>query len=304
MAVGTLLIVFLFQLFGASMRAWRQGEDQVETYREARAALQMMVRDLSQTIQPMTRGVYTSPTPTPGASPTVMAPALVIDNYPNPDPPKQSGDEINEEVYCLTTISNNGASSLCAVGYFCMWKPDLYTDSTQIVRAPQAYSLMRQYLGSGAPASGSTGAIPGLYDRFQQYSGAMALTFDNVYARFRPPQTSTTSPPQATATELASYIWDLQIRTPDTLQSTTATNNYSATSLPSVLPPYVEIRFKALSESAARQLEGNTTVNRQTWNDANDTTSSIYQKIILPGTRQFSARAPIYSGNATPMPTP
>ena len=37
MSVGLLLVVFLFQLFNASMRAWRQGEDQVETYREARA---------------------------------------------------------------------------------------------------------------------------------------------------------------------------------------------------------------------------------------------------------------------------
>ena len=300
MAVGTLLVVFLFQLFGASMRAWRQGEDQVETYREARAALQMMVRDLSQTIQPMTRGVYVPPTPAPGATPSVMAPVLVLDLYPDPQPPRQRGDEINEEVYCLTTIPNNGISSLCAVGYFCLWKPDFSSDGT---RAPRAYSLMRQYLGSGAPASGSTGAIPGLYDRFQQYSGAAALSFHNVYERAAPTQTSTTTPPQATATELASYIWDLQVRTPDTLQSTTAANKYSAASLPSVLPPYLEIRFKALSESAARQLEGNPSVDRTTWNDASDATSSIYQQIILPGTRQFCARVPIYSGT-TPTPTP
>ena len=66
----------------------------------------------------------------------------------------------------------------------------------------------------------------------------------------------------------------------------------------------MEIRFKALSESAARQLEGNTGVTRQTWNDASATTDPVYQHLILPGTRQFSARVPIYSGSATSTPSP
>lgn len=73
MAVGTILLIFLFQLFNASVRAWRQGEDQAETYREARAALQLMVRDLGQTVAPMTGSVYASPTPRPAAPLPVVA---------------------------------------------------------------------------------------------------------------------------------------------------------------------------------------------------------------------------------------
>ena len=313
MSVGVLLIVFLFQLFNASMHAWRQGEDQVETYREARAAMQLMVRDLSQTVQPITASVYPSPAPAappvPGATPPAIAPVLVIDQYPNPDPARQSGDEINEEVYCLTTIPNNGASNLCAVGYFCEWKPDFDANST----APRAYSLMRQYLGSGAPANAAanTAAIPGLYDRFVSAGNTSPLTFLNVYERTRPPQISTTSPPQSTATELASYIWDLQIRLPTSLQSAVPTPSYGATptylgatSYANALPAYLEIRFKALSESAARQLEGNASVSRTTWNDASAANDPFYQHFILPGTRQFSARVPIYSGSATSTPSP
>ena len=150
---------------------------------------------------------------------------------------------------------------------------------------------MRQYLGSGSSTS------PGLYDRFQKYAGTSPLTFDQVFDRAQPPLTSTASPPQSVATELASYIWDLQIRTPTTLQAVPATPEYPA--IPpykSPLPVYLEIRFKALSESAARQLEGNTSVTRTSWNDSN-TADPIYQHVILPGTRQFSARAPIYSGS-------
>ena len=130
----------------------------------------------------------------------VVAPVLVIDRYPNPDPPQQDGDKINEEVYCLTTIPNDGASNLCAVGYFCQWDPNN--------RATHAFSLMRQYLGSGSPT------VTGLFERFQranaQHPSVPTLTFLEVYGRTA---TTLTDAPLPSMTEMASYIWDLQIRT-------------------------------------------------------------------------------------------
>ncbi|MBE7157540.1 MAG: hypothetical protein INR62_03740 [Rhodospirillales bacterium] len=284
MAVGTLLIIFLFQLFNAATRAWRQGEDQAETYREARAALQMMVRDLGQTVAPMTGSVYASPTPKPAAIPPVVAPALVLDYYG--DKPS-NGDEINEEVYCLTTIPNDGVSSLCAVGYFCQWSANGHS---------KAYSLMRQYLGSGSPT------VPGLFDRFKNKAGAAQLSFLDVFER-------SGTPPLPSITEMSSYIWDLQIRTPTTLQNPDALPKYLktadySTGYANALPAYLEIRFKALSESAARQLESIPTVDRHTWNDTNSANAGIYRSIILPGTRQFSARVPLQSGSANSTPVP
>ena len=283
MAVGTILLIFLFQLFNASVRAWRQGEDQAETYREARAALQLMVRDLGQTVAPLTGSVYASPTPTPGVPLSVVAPTLVLDYY---DGKPSNGDEINEEVYCLTTIPNDGASSLCAVGYLCQWGANGHS---------KAYSLMRQYMGSGSAT------VPGLFERFKLHSGSARLSFLDVYDR--------TGTPKPSMTEVASYIWDLQVRTPATLQDPSATPSYHkeatySTGYANALPAYLEVRFKALSESAARQLEGNATIDRTTWNDATATNSAIYRNIILPGTRQFSARVPLQSGSANSTPVP
>ena len=299
MAVSALLIVFLFQLFNATAKAWKSGEDQTDTYREARAALQLMVRDIGSTTAPLMRNAYAVPTPTPSSSPAPgIVPVLVLDQYPSSlaDPARQPDDAINEELYCLTNIPNSGSSSLCAAGYFCEWMPDVAStgNAQQTAAAPRAYALYRQFLGSGSAAA------PGLFERFKAVNSASTqpLSFINLYERARPgtiPAASLT-PPVATATQLASYIWDLQFRTAASAQATSSPSDYPAgmplPTPPSTLPAYVEIRFKALSTGAARQLEGNTSVTRAAWND-NQINSAIYQHIIQPGTRQFVARVPI-----------
>lgn len=337
MAVGLLLVVFLVQLFNATLKAWQNGENQNDTYRQARAALQLMVRDLSETTAPLLSTPTPSPSPLPSPLPSPAAayntaPVFVLDRYPAPEPPQQAGDEINEEAYCLTMVPNNGASSLCAVGYFCVWMPDLIADSDpqasdKRARAPHAFALMRQFLGSGRPA-GSVPTPPatppptslpvyGLFDRFKAAQGKKVLTFTDVYERVAPPLLPDPlgpPPPLSAATELCSYVWDLQFRTSDNLQSlpgavisaypTTPNMPTVPPSYPATLPAYVEIRFKALSAAAARQLEGNTAITRQTWGNPSD---PFYQKVIQPGTRQFSVRVPIHGGTlttATPSPTP
>lgn len=286
-AVGLLLIVFLFQIFNASLGAWRQGESQNDTYREARAALQLMTRDLSQITAPM-----------PGGA----APVLVLDHYPGSTPAPQAGDEINEELYCLPIVPNGGVSNLCAAGYFCLWMPDLISDTDpnanlKRAHAPRAFALMRQFLGSGRVGA------PGLFERFQAVGGKPVLSFLDLYERTPPTLASDPQKPVAVATELCAYVWDLQFRTPATLQARPATPVYgSLPPYPAALPAFVEIRFKALSAEAARQLEGNAGVYRSTWGDPSPG-NTLYQRIIQPGTRQFVARVPIYSGSAaTPSP--
>ena len=293
--IGALLIAFLFQLFNATVGAWHSGESQNDTFREARAAMQLMERDISQTTAALPVNAYSSsPTPTPGDG---VVPVLVLDRYPPPVPTPASqlpAENINEELYCLTNIPNNGSSSLCAVGYFCSWMPDLYPTNT---RVPHAYALIRQFLGSGSATT------PGLFDRLKaaNASGRTVLTFNDLYERLSPPLAPGTPTSTATATELCSYVWDLQFRTPASLQATPSPAVYRAspTPYPAVLPPYIEVRFKALSAGAARKLEGNASVTRETWRDP---TLSIYKQIIQPGTRQFVTRVPLYSGSSTSTP--
>jgi len=50
MAVLSVMIVMLFAAFSQASRAWLQGESRVETFSEARAALDFMARELSQAI--------------------------------------------------------------------------------------------------------------------------------------------------------------------------------------------------------------------------------------------------------------
>lgn len=338
MGVGVLLIVFLFQLFNATINAWRNGEDQSDTYREARAAMQIMVRDIGQTAAAFPVNAYPSPTPatpTPTPTPGSAAPVFVIDKYAlnvnTAEPTPSDSYSINEELYCLTNVPNNGASSLCAVGYCCVWGPDLIApDDPQFAQksasAPRAYALVRQFLGSGkGPVDPNTGhpVTPGLFSRFDSAKNDSPLTFQDIFQRARPQliYTPTPSPapfpPLSVGTVLSSYIWDLQFRTPDTITQTgtfpapspsplpTATPYLATAPFSATLPPYVEIRFKALSARAARKLEGNTLVGPTTWNDANATGSGsdarIYQQIILPGTRQFVARVPLGNASAVPI---
>ena len=71
---------------------------------------------------------------------------------------------------------------------------------------------------------------------------------------------------------------------------------------PNYLPPFVEIRFKALSAAASRRLEGNGGVDQSTWHDVGEggsTSSAIYRSVIQPNLQQFILRVPLT--NATPQ---
>jgi hypothetical protein len=273
-----------------------------------------MERDLSATVQTSYAIPATGGTPPP--NPTV--PTLVLDRYPagSASPPRASGDEINEEVYCLTSIPNSGSSAVAAVGYFCQWLPDIDSSAT----APHAFALMRQYLDSN-----------GVFARLQSAYGnqppppaaATPLSFLDIFTRAPVVAAGTTqpatNPPVATSAELADYVWDLQIRidtnvtaaspiTSAPLDHANPQRSYGTQfgeqqpQYPVALPPYVEIRFKALGTSAARRLEGNTSVTRQTWEP--NPPSAIYQQVILPAMQQFVLRVPLYGGAPTPAPSP
>ena len=310
--VTLLLVVVLVQVFNGAAGSWRHSEAQVDAYREARGALQLMAHDLSATLQ----ASYAQD----GGNDLAMAtntkpamPTLALQHYSSPD----TSGPTNEEVYCLTNITNHGASSLCAVGYFCQWMAD---DSTFPVtgtsdQRPRAYALMRQSLDSN-----------GTYQRIQAAASHTPLTFLDLYSRNTTSVASNASPPLAVATQVAAYVWDLRFRIDTDLNdsanggvtdgnATQAAPDHSTNpiryyncdagpSYPSRLPPYVEIRFKALSSIAGRRLEGNGAITSATWADTATGFSPAgpYQQIIQPNYQQFVLRVPLI--NATPLPTP
>ena len=95
MTVTLILVVALMRVFTATANTWQHGEAQVDAFREARGALQLMVRDLSATLQAAS---VPTPTPTPpasGTTPTAAAtgpllPSLLLQRSPTgpPTPPR------------------------------------------------------------------------------------------------------------------------------------------------------------------------------------------------------------------------
>ena len=302
MTVTLILVAALMRVFTATASTWQHGEAQVDAYREARGALQLMARDLSATLQASS---VPTPTPTPSTSGTTsttgpLLPTLLLQRA------QASADSTgpgNEEVYCLTNIPNSGSSSLCAVGYYCKWMPDLDGRSN----TPHAYALMRQSSDSN--------------DTFQRLKAATQgspLRFADLFSQ-------TTGTPVPKVQPLASYIWDLRFRIDtdlneddfpdgdydkvpkDHVSSWYQDTAASKPGYPTNLPPYVEIRFKALSAAATRRLEGNSNVNQQTWYDTgaggliNASNSAVYQTLIRPNLQQFILRVPFIG--AAPLPT-
>ena len=153
-SVSLVLVAFLFQILGSTLTAWTRSEQRTDTFREARAALQIMARDLSQTVAlPKPAAGF------PAAGPS--APTLVLDR---PSGSPQSDEENNEEAYCLTVTPNSGASGLCAVGYYCEW------DGTK-----HAYVLKRLFVDSDKT-----------FDRFKTAAGGVTdhvFTFNELFVR-------------------------------------------------------------------------------------------------------------------------
>ena len=72
-----------------------------------------------------------------------------------------------------------------------------------------------------------------------------------------------------------------------------------------MLPRYVEIRFKALSAAAVRQLEGNGSITKQDWASESTSPNSNYYLLIRPSLQQFVMRVPVLKSSALPgIPPP
>ena len=313
MTVTVLLVFVLLKIFNDVSNTWRRSEVQVDAFREARGALQFMARDLSATLQ--ASYVRTDGTAT-GATAKVLTPTLVLQHSPDIKPAPDPTGPVNEEVYCLTNVPNAGSSSLCAIGYFCQWMPDFVPKSSDGQdRVPRAFALMRQSLDSNQTflriKSANVGSSP--------------LSFENLFSQV--------GPPAATITQIAAYVWDLRFRIDTDLNDTTTPDGNAADApkdhspnspaypggpvgpfyyagnpiqpYPPRLPAYVEIRFRALSDLAARRLEGNTGVTPSTWNDGPSATPQTpYTQIIKPNYQQFVLRVQLINANPLPTPTP
>lgn len=133
-SITVILVGILFRVFAAAASQWQAADQRIDTFRDARAALQIMTRDISR------------------ADVNGLAQMLTLsDVFGGATPP------FAKEAYAITPIPNTGKSDLCTVGYYCSYDG-----------VTKAYSLKRLFKGSDATFTSLATASPDFVTIFKK----------------------------------------------------------------------------------------------------------------------------------------
>ncbi len=112
-AITVLIVVMLGTMFGSLTSTTTRSNQQIDAFRDARAALQLMQRDVAGLVR------------TPGKAPYFAIDERFQDENTNPR---------NQQLYLLSAIKDTAGGppppyrgDLCAVGYYCKWENGHYT---------------------------------------------------------------------------------------------------------------------------------------------------------------------------------
>lgn len=123
-AITVLIVTLLSSVFNAAGKQWQASDQRIDSFRDARAALQVIARDLSRAD---TNGA---------AQMLTLSDIDATGNYA-------------KEVFAVTPIPNGGKSDLCAVGFYCTW------DNTS-----KTYTLKRLFRNSDDTVASLAKASP------------------------------------------------------------------------------------------------------------------------------------------------
>jgi type II secretory pathway pseudopilin PulG len=256
------MVLMLGLMLGSLMSSASHATERVDAFRDARAALQVMERDLRNLVRtqwnPDPFASPACPTATPGtAQPVTLLAAYFVlkDIYADP----ATAGIPNQQLYALVAAKTTASSGdVCAVGYYCQWDNQLH-----------AYSLRRFFRDSAA-----TFAV-------MQAAGSYAA--DSVLYV-----------PGASDAIMAAYVWNFKVTMYDACGAVIIPpypyicDPLASTPNPRPIPPpaAIEISFNAMSPQAARTVMSVSSSP----NDWMDTTTQNYQRLIMPHTYQFRSR--------------
>lgn len=120
-AIVVFIVVMLGQILSVTQGIWRRSEARTDPFRDARAALDLMSRELAFAVT------------------HDKAPVLALENLYTQASDSTDGPQHNQQGYALLPMSNTNKTDLCTVGFYCTW------DSTK-----HAYVLRRHFLSSDA----------------------------------------------------------------------------------------------------------------------------------------------------------
>jgi type II secretory pathway pseudopilin PulG len=256
--ITTGMVLMLGWMLGSLMSSGSQATQRVDAFRDARAALQMIERDLRNIVRVQwTPDPFTNPTPAPCVASTVSTtrvtlPAAYFALRSIYSDPATAGNQ-NEQLFALIADkTSDSTGDVCAVGYYCRWDDQLH-----------AYTLRRFFRNSRTT--------------FDVIQGAGTYAADSVLYT-----------PNANDPVLADYVWNFQVTIYDA-----AGNPYptypcvcDGATAARMLPAAIEISFNAMSPQAARTVMSVSSSP----NDWMDSTTQNYQRLIAPHAYQFRSR--------------
>lgn len=263
-AIVVFLVAILAQIIGSAQAIWRNSEARTDAFRDARAAIELMSRDLALALT------------------NDRAPGLSLTNLYSQGNDSTAGPQHNQQVYALIPMQNTGdpapsgtpvRSDICAIGFYCSWDATrhAYVLRKHVLLSNATFGRLQTALGSPTPTpSPSPSPTP-------------APVPVNASLVFNP---SNPAVAPAEDEDVAAYVWDLKVVPYEMNNGTLAANNTYPVTYNATLPQFVEITFKAFSPQAARTLEAQG-IAPGVWFDTN---SSIYKNQILPHVQTFTTR--------------
>jgi type II secretory pathway pseudopilin PulG len=223
------MVLMLGLMLGSLMGSASHTTARVDAFRDARAALQMIERDLRNLVRTQWNpDPFTSPTPTPGTVQPLTRPLayFALKNIYDPT-------AANQEIYGVISAKNSGSGDVCFVGYYCSWDG-------------RAYSLRRFFRDSAAAYTVLSSPSP-------MPSPSTYIADSDLY---KPNPSPSPSPADDV---LAQYVWNLRITAYDVsgnaLSYPRVCDQAAAPPIgaaPIMPPAALEISFNAMSPQAAR----------------------------------------------------
>jgi type II secretory pathway pseudopilin PulG len=260
-AITVVIVVMLGLMLGSLMSSASHASQRVDAFRDARAALHMMERDLSNLVCAQWN-IQTSPVPTPVPVPVTRPAAyFALDkrwqdtaNDPYSDP---ANGNPNRQMFGLIATKSSAPGDMCAVGFYCRWDTQLH-----------AYTLRRFFLDATTTFNVFTSPA---------VTAANYASDSDLYA------------PSVNDEVLAAYVWNLNITMRDAAGNVINTYPYICdpnTVTPTSLPAAIEISFNAMSPQAARTVTSVSSAPA----DWMDTTTQNYQRLVKPHAYEFRTR--------------
>ncbi len=255
-AITVVIVVMLGLMLGSLMSSASHASQRADAFRDARAVLQMIERDMATLVQLPA----TFPTPTP--APLMSAPYFALtDLYADPNTATQK----NQQLYALVAVPmptpTPAVGDMRAVGYYCRW--DTNPDGSH------GHYVLCRYLANSAT----------IFQTFQniQLGGGTYAPTTGLYT------------PSGADEVVAAYVWNFNV----TMYKADGTviSSYPYICDPdaitfNALPAAIEISFNAMSPQAARTVMSVSSAPT----DWMDTTTQNYQRLVKPHAYEFHTR--------------